>query len=454
MKTRIIALLLALVMAAGFAACTADEGTTAPSAQPTANVTYEPVADIDPASWETNTNVGSIYITTADGGEQWEYTEVTFSAVWDGGEVPEQTAQIKYRGNSSLNAAKKSWNVKFEEKTSLLDMDKGKKFSLLGTPFDKSLLRVNVAFDYAAAIGLPYASQTRLAKLYLDGDYRGIYVVIEPVEEGSTRVDIDLEAGDFIVERNKERVEDGVFYVEAEEGLRFEFSEPEEPTDDQIAATAAILNNALTAVKTLDHTEYEKYIDIESFVNFYIFEEMVKDIDFGEFSTRYFAKDGMLYAGPPWDLDLSQGNVADNVRAEAASPTDFEKFSTYHNINGFGDGSGDSARGLWARKDFYKWLCEDEYFMGLVRARWAELYPTTENLVRENSLGASLIDRYLADCGDALKSNFVPEGAGWSTSIKYGDYEDRTSYRTYEDAVGSYRAWLERRIDWMNTQLG
>ena len=71
--------------------------------------------------------------------------------------------------------------IKFDKKVSLFGMDSGKKWSLLGNHFDKSLLRIVVGFDLAAAMEIPYASQVRLCKVFLDGRYMGIYTAIEPL---------------------------------------------------------------------------------------------------------------------------------------------------------------------------------------------------------------------------------------------------------------------------------
>ena len=39
-------------------------------------------------------------------------------------------------------------------------------------------------------------------------------------------------------------------------------------------------------------------------------------------------------------------------------------YQRYSNVNGHGDNSGDSARGLWVnKKDFCKWQCRDSWFI-------------------------------------------------------------------------------------------
>lgn len=410
---------------------------TQPQTQPT-----EP-EPTDPPKEELLT--GDIYITTSAPLSA-EYSEAQVRVEWPDGGIPEQTVRIKHRGNLSLTYAdKKSYNIKFDEKVSFLGMESGKKWCLLACHFDKSLLRSMIGFEYARNIGLPYASQTRLCRLWLDGVYMGVYTAIEPVEEGKSKVDIDLDAGDFLFERNAAtlREEADVTYFHTNSGMRFELNEPEEPTADQLSAILSRLNQIEAAIMSMDHTQYEKVIDVDSFVNYYILHELIKDIDFGAFSARYFVKDGILYAGPPWDMDLTMGNV---------SVSHYEdKYKLYHNIEGQGNGSGDSSQGPWAAgKDFFIWLAEDPYFMDLVKARWQELKPITKNIVQDNALGQCRIDLYMQEAGALLESNYTADGAGWNVSKPNINLEYSYPAKDYAGNVQMLKQWLTSRIAWID----
>ena len=401
----------------------------------------------------------------ADGVPGEEYIEAEASAVWTGCELTDEPVTIKLRGNSSKESDKKSYTIKFEDELAFMGMDAGKKWALNGNPFDKSLLRLAVGFDYAQAIGIDYTPETRLCKVWLNDRYMGVYTAVEPIEAGEGKVEIDPDSGDFLLERNNGREEDDVMYIRSSAGLRFEMNEPEEPTEEQIRTCSKLLKKAERAIFACDHKEYEKYIDVESFVNFYIFNEVIKDVDFGEYSTRYYFKDGILYAGPPWDLDLSQGNVS----AEKGEG----KYTLYNNGIGTGDESGDSTHGLWCDvSDYYYWLCQDKWFMKQVDKRWKEVSATTENLAEGNKLGDSLIDRYMAAHGDELAGNYkqggyvsssdtsadgvsgssIPDGRGNAWIIDQPD--SRSEYQhpaaDYEGNVQMLRQWLADRKDYLD----
>ena len=387
--------------------------------------------------------MGDIRITTT-GSIRSEYTEATVSMVWEDGGIEEQTAQIRYRGYTSSFANKKSYNIKFESKESVMGMPKAKKWTFLGNPYDKSLLRSVVGFSYGQAVGLEYTSEFRLCRLWLNGEYRGVYLIVEPIDIGKGRVDIDENAGDFIVERNNTREEEGVTYIKTDGGLRFEMSDPDEVTQEQAEACLAVLNEIEAAIRTKDYATYSQYIDVDSFVNFYLFQEMIKDIDFARFSTRYYVCGGILYAGPPWDFDLSMGNISTSYIES--------NYKRYGNRDGYGNGSGDSTQALWAQKDFYQWLCKDDYFMQLVAARWQEIRPITENLFRDNEMGTNLLDRYLDAYLTDLEGNYSE--AGWSVSKPLLQLEYNYPASDYVGNVELLRGWLEGRMAWLDTQFG
>ena len=377
-------------------------------------------------------------------GEEYIDAKVIASLVEDDGEksILGSQAEIKLRGNSSKEAVKKAYNVKFEEELSFLGMDPGKKWCLVSDPFDKSLLRPALGFAYAKAIGIEGTPEACLAKVYLNEEYMGVYTVTEPVECGAGRVEIDPENGDFLLERNYDRVEEDKAYIESYEGFRFEINEPEEPDEETLRQCGLLLQEAEEAIVSGEHGKYSRKIDVDSFVDFYIFNELIKDIDFGEYSTRYYFKDGIMYAGPPWDLDLTMGNVS--------VEKDEEKYAIYFtgSIEEKPDTDDfyDSAEGKWAEYgDYYYWLCMDPWFMEKVSKRWSEIRDITENIVLDNQLGTNLIDRYMSAYSSELEEDFDMYRGQLHIS------EWQTPADTYEENVEMLRQWITYRIEYLDT---
>ena len=416
------------------------QGTTVPVTQPTTVPTTVPSTTV-PEEEAGLPEMGQLYITTA-GNVTDTYADATARALWEDGQVEEQAITIRIRGYSSTWVNKKSYNIKFTQKVGLFDMDAGKKWCLISNAYDKTLLRNAIAMEFAEKLNLNFVSSARFCKVYLNGTYLGIYLAMEPVSEGVDRVDIDLSAGDFLIERCRLREEEGVTYLTTNFGFRFEMNEPEAPEEATLTAILEKLNRAEDAVRTLDHTVYQEYIDVASFVDFYIFHELFKDIDFSQYSTRYYMKEDILYAGPPWDLDLSMGNV----NQEASE----WKYWNYNNQDESTDQSGDSTRAYWAQKDFYMWLWMDEWFRQQVLDRWAELHGLVENLYGENELGISRLDDYIRAYQKDCESNYTE--ARWPLSRPAGNLDDRYPAATWLGNVEILRDWLQRRVAWLDSQ--
>jgi hypothetical protein len=349
--------------------------------------------------------------------------------------IDEDNGTIRIRGNTTASTEKKNFSIRFEDKHSLIGMDSGKRWILQASVFDKSLMRCKLVCDFSQHLRLPYASQGEYCDLWLNGEYRGSYLLMEPVAEGKGRVDINSLENEFILEWSINRTEGGVSYITTPiYGSRFEFDKPENPTREQYEFLNEFFQKTEEAIKSRDHERYGKYINIGSFVDFYIMNELFKDIDFNEFSTRYFIKDDMLYAGPPWDFDLSMGNCS------YGEP----KYYEYHNdaYDGSDLGTGDSAEGFWCRRDWYADLISDEYFHGLMVDRFIELQPLIKGIYEGDD---NWIDRIKLRYADSFKRNYEI----FKVNVSYGYYDHQEPKLTYDGNVGLLRQWLKRRNTWL-----
>lgn len=100
--------------------------------------------------------------------------------------------QIKGRGNSSWDYAKKPYSIKFSSKEKILGMPKSKRWVLIANYSDKTLLRNffvsklgNNLYDTV------WNPSFKSVNLILNGKYRGVYILGEAIRIDSTRVNID-----------------------------------------------------------------------------------------------------------------------------------------------------------------------------------------------------------------------------------------------------------------------
>ena len=356
----------------------------------------------------------------------------------EGGEhetLTDADAKFKIRGNSTSSGEKKPFNIKLSEKTDVLGMGKNKKWCLLANCYEKTLIRNQMVLDFADAIGLRYTPKYRVAEVYLNGKFNGAYLLTDAIQASSSRVDIDTEGHEFVLERDARTDEGTVYFTTTRYGIRLGINEPEEPTEEQYDWLMNFLKEAENALATGKYADVEKYFDIPSMVDFYIVLEYFKNVDVNTGSTRFYIKDGKIYGGPCWDFDLSAGNC------------DYTYYWDYNNRNT----SGDSTEGLYCRCLWFKPLFAFANFRAAVNARYLELQDQITNLYSDNRLGKNHIDVLTIEYKETFARNYSE--AGWRITKKYSTLE--------HDPLGSYKAeieylrtWLEKRNKWMLGNLG
>ncbi|MBQ7218277.1 MAG: CotH kinase family protein [Ruminococcus sp.] len=339
-------------------------------------------------------------------------------------------ASVKIRGNSTSRLNKKSYTFKFDSKQNVLGMGKAKKWALVASMFDPTLLRNYVGIHTAAELGLDFTSQQRIVEVWVDGSYRGCYSLLEPIQEGKERVDIDIESNDgmndFMIERERNRVEADATYFTTN-GIRFVCSEPEEPSEEQLAYIQSTMDDIVNRLKSGDRDRIEEKVDLESFAKYYLLNEFVKTVDFDYSSVFFYYKGGKLYAGPAWDYDLSMGNMDTNASAAyaEAAKTDGLYCNTMH---------------------FYKWLCQYDWFTDRVKT----VYRDHADCFHDIGAQGGMIDRLYQEHKGAIDRNFTT--AGW----RFTHYANlnKQPFSTYDENLAFFKSWCADRAAWLEETFG
>lgn len=370
----------------------------------------------------------------------------------EGGKYPDiaETVQVKIRGNSTANTVKNPYNIKFKNKKTILGMKGTRKWSLLANLFDKTLIRNKLAADFAAIAGVNPELKSTFVEVYLDGTYKGCYQLTMPVTDGT--VDVEVEKGEMLLERNGYydlNAAGKVFNYTPIAGIRFVPIAPEHgyETEEQKKAIKVLLKDAEFSCISGVRERVEGILDLDSFVNMYICEELMKDIDIFHGSTYFYYKNERLYSGPIWDMDLSMGNVS---FAEGAADSKYAKYhNSIHNLEKLGNGKrNDSTTGNWATVDFYEPLMECRWFRDLVKERYTELIPAIENMYADGGM----IDGYVEEYGAAFLRNY--ELGGYSLTEKYFFCEYDSPSADYMENVRYLKDWLRARDTWIREDLG
>jgi hypothetical protein len=243
------------------------------------------------------------------------------------------TGKIKARGTSTYLIGKKygpmPYKIKLDEKANIFGFGENKSWVLLPNFIDPTHLRQFYSFYFAQEImGENYFQpDAKYVELYLNNDYQGLYLLVESIEENENRLNVekfyqeDKDSTPFVVEIdfNGEVINsDTRFLVDdltmsgdnAENGagnIPYELNYPENFSDVSEAQAKYIKNTIQNLYQnTKDQKPLSELgIDLESFVNFFLFNEIYRNVHFGEASTYFYSDGNTLFAGPLWDFDMS-----------------------------------------------------------------------------------------------------------------------------------------------------
>lgn len=248
-------------------------------------------------------------------------------------ELKTTSVNIRLRGNSSLTVPKKSYKLKFNDKQDIFNMGSDKEWALIANYFDPSHLRNYYAYKLALAMQIPYSVECKFTNLYLNNKYQGLYLFCETVKTNENRVNIEDGFKEnsnqipFLIELDYKQTENNPNYFENLDkefffldnskynGKIYPFSTkyPKDFTEKNITSSQYkyikdYMNNVYKSVR---NGNYEEYIDVDSFIDYFIVQELFMNID-QDYSSVFMYKpfSDKLHMGPLWDFDLSSGNCS------------------------------------------------------------------------------------------------------------------------------------------------
>ena len=338
------------------------------------------------------------------------------------------SGQIKGRGNTTWKYPKKPYRIKLDNKTSLFGEDASKSWVLLAMYNDFSLSKDALAFFLGASLeNGDYVPSYHYVDVYINGIYNGLYLLTEHVNENSEHTDVkysftenDTEVP-FLVELDdyaeKDGGVEGVDYFKIDD-VYFSIKYPdstERYTEEQFKYIEKYIKkvNALAYKKNVTIAELSEYIDVQSFIDYYLIQEIMIQADVDYKSVfMYKSIDGKMKMGPLWDYDWALDGPS------LLFWYDYElKEETL------------ASEGTW----FYGLLSNSPEFREAVKVRWGEI----EEKIR------SAADEFCAQSG------YISTAAhkDW---LRWHYYNLGANYR--ENLDNAYNV-LYRRIDWLDNKI-
>ncbi len=327
--------------------------------------------------------------------------------------------KIRGRGNSTWWVSdKKPYQLKFSDKMEFLEMPKDKKWIFLAEFSDKSLMRNRIAFEMGHLSSLDWTPQSAYAEIVVNDEYRGTYNVSQKVEESDNRVAIG-DTGYLLEIDQLDRLDPDDVYFKTKKFL-INIKEPElEYDSSEYKYVKDLLNNFEIVLMSDDFTNpelgYEKYIDVDSFIDWYLINEITKNQDSRNFSSIFLnlIPGEKIKMGPIWDFDLAFGNV---------------NYSECEHPEGF-----------WIKHHhWYARLFEDPVFKNKVKERFSH-FRNNQSFIIEK------IDSFALQLQWAQYEN----DKKWNLFGRYV-WPNPVFFNSHKEEVEHLKDWYIKRMNWLD----
>ncbi len=445
---------------------------------------------IDEQAW----TLPILRINTADGGDvtskdHYKTCYVTLENCSEPMQFSGISASIRVRGNSTAGTEKKPFRLKFDKKRNVLGLNDGakcKSWCLMADYYDYSLMRNSLSFRMCRELldGYSFASGCTWVEVYVNDDYRGVYLLCEQTQINPHRVDIyekedtetNLEIGYLMVgqggrtdEPNTIQINYGGMPMADLDGTvmgfgggNFSLSSGGDYSREQIDYCAKVVGNIARVCyyAIIENTYYEldenweltpktsfvgttdaerqietiaAYVDIESAVRMYMTDEIVKNLDSGTFNMYIDLSPGgakKLTFGPPWDFDFALANT---------------KYNTTHSTKGLYAANFSVSDGMRVNT-WYVLFCNAEWFREMCKPVWMEqredLFAVCETILADAEMHQDAFDR-----------NFDR----WRIlgTMNQGHQADEVyGFESHMDAAYFVYNWLNKRLVYLDTIWG
>lgn len=344
---------------------------------------------------------------------------------------------IEMRGESSSHYPKQSFDIELKttmnEDTAveLLGMPKESDWILQGPFADKSQIRNALMYELARKTGR-YAPRTEFCEVIMNGEYVGLYNLVEKIKRDKDRIDINKMHTDEI---SGESLTGGYILKYDKPRGKLEIAYPKEK-NLQPEQEAYIMGHMEEYMNTLysnigldSDLGYKKYIKPNSLLDYVIMAELGKNCDSYLYSTYlYKEKDkdgelGQIVYGPLWDFDLCFGN---SVWQEG------------HQTHGWQFEYRSNSRFEIER------LFQDKNLTEKFAERWFEY---RQQFLHKDSL-FNRIDELTTHLAEPINRNYEV----WPV-VHEGLYFPAYIVPTYEDEIIFVKNWLSERLEWIDSNI-
>ncbi len=370
-----------------------------------------------------------------------EWTDATFelklgSKKYESGEYG-GVGRIKGRGNTSWTKSKqKPYSITLNEKASWCDIPETRKYALITTSLDSSLMRNYIMYKSAVGLdGIAYTVKCEMINVYINNSSFGVYTLCERVAAEKNKIDIEEATpqninGGYVIEKNiSDKIDfetEAWFECPYQANVNEDYFTCKDPDEKEVNAEMrgyleGLMQKLHDAVMGTSGEDYTKYIDVDSWIDFAIMQEIAKNVD-GNFKTSCFLvkpeNSEILEMTALWDFDYAFGNLNSNNAGEHNDRVDCP--------------NADTAEGFMiinSSNPWYKALYEKPEF----KAKLCEVYAEYKDTVIKD------LTDYLYE-GSAYIESTISKDKKWVDSADVAK------------SVQNLKSWIENRIEWLDSQ--
>jgi len=350
--------------------------------------------------------------------------------------VADAVIRIRGRGNSTWRDGenKRPLRFRFEEAQSLLDLEyEATDWVLLADNFDRSLLRNYAALTFAESLGsMHFTPRRQHVQLYVNGEYMGLYLLTDERDVIPGRMELTWDAdparSGFMIELDARAPRTGEYddtFVTVH-GMHYDIRYPRRNsrrTPEHVAYVRAYLEHVSDAIRSRDFKAAMQLIDLETFIDFYLVQELFKNPDIHSLSIFMYItgeeEERRLYMGPVWDFDIAAGNK----RYQPLGSNPYYLFAAVANY-------------------WYRDLMQMPEFKEAVTLRWNEIRDVQIAGMIEHLRYVALRDQ------TEFERNF--ERHPFSESASFRMPREIFAIRTWMGHVEHLLEWFEARTAWLD----
>lgn len=355
--------------------------------------------------------------------------------------------RFKVRGNLTATFDKKPFTFTTKEPVELLGMEAAVKWNLLANATDGTYCRNKIIRDLAYECIDAYEPQGEFTEVYLNGEFQGLYLLTEAVEIGENRIEIDPQENWFIEMELEFRARDDETQMITDRGQIFIIHSDTFVSKAEKEHLLGRLNDVESAlfsengISEISGKSLEQLIDLESFAEAWLVEELSGDHDIGitsQFAYALKEDDSLWYAGPVWDFDGIMGNVNTPMYAVPEALTSIVEMSRPE-----------------IEKDQNRWLAamwRHSQFQELVKSKYKEIFRDEyERILLEKIDGyvevihrSAILDAFRWH-EDRLSWFFtIPEGVSSELADSYEGYD------ILDICISEVKDFMTRKLDFLD----